>query len=398
MELNKKTMINICKIVAFGIILYWILQNLSMLGGTLKTIVSILTPFIAGAAIAFVINIPMTILEKKVFATRKKKGKRKVANNKQETKSKIEEEVKISKSKRALSIIISIIIIVLILVGAIFLVIPELVDVIVQAINYVPKLFEDAKVYIQQLIVEYPQIEGTLLSLLHNIENLSSEIIPKLTSLGTKLVTSSFGVITSTIGFIFDAVIAIIFAIYILIGKEKIARQLKRIIYAYIEEKKADKICEIATLSKNAFYNFVTGQFTECIILGVLCAIGMLILGLPYSATVGTLVAITAFVPIVGAFVGGLIGIVLLLPVSLTKAIVFLIFFIILQQIEGNVIYPRVVGNSVGLPGIIVLLAISVGKAIGGVLGMIIALPITSVIYALVKTKTNKKLKEKHLE
>ena len=152
---------------------------------------------------------------------------------------------------------------------------------------------------------------------------------------------------------------------------------------------------KLINLSKNAFYNFVTGQFTECIILGTLCALGMLILRLPYSVTVGTLVAITAFIPIVGAFIGGFIGVILLLPISFTKALVFLIFFIILQQTENNVIYPRVVGNSVGLPGIIVLLAISIGGTLGGAFGMIISLPVTSVIYVLLQASTNRRLNDK---
>ena len=411
MNWNKKDILNICKIVAFGIILYWGLQNITMLGGAFRTLINILIPFIAGAAIAFIINIPMTIFEKKIFVCKKKKCKAKKItkiknndnNNKDnidniselEKKLKFDEEVKISKPKRAISIILSIALLALILAGAIFLIIPELIDVIAQIINYLPQLFSDSKEYMNQLVFDYPEIEGILINLQQNLENFNTEIIKELTTFGTKLVTSSFGVITSTIGFAFDAIIAIIFAIYILVGKEKIVRQLKRITYAFLDEKKADKICEIVNLSKNAFNNFITGQFTECIILGTLCAIGMLILRLPYSAIVGTLVAITAFVPIVGALIGGFIGVILLLPISFTKALVFLIFFIILQQTENNVIYPRVVGNSVGLPGIVVLLAISVGGTIGGALGMVISLPVTSVIYALLRESTNRRLNDK---
>lgn len=387
MNWDKKNIINICKIVAFGVVLYWILENLTMLGGALGVLINILSPFIAGAAIAFIVNIPMTIFETKIFVNRSKKNKKVVVK-----------EQKVSKLKRAISITLSILIIVLVIVGAVFLVIPELIDVITQIINLLPGLITDTRDFINQMIIDYPDVEGILRNVQSNLESFNTEIIRELTSFGTRLVTSSFGLISSTVSAIFDAVIAIIFAIYILIGKEKIVIQLKRILYAFFKEKTADKICEIAELSRNAFNNFITGQFTECMILGLLCAIGMLILQIPYAATIGIIVAITAFIPIVGAFIGGLIGVVLLLPISLTKAVIFLIFFIILQQIESNVIYPRVVGSSVGVPGILVLVAISVGGTLGGAIGMVVSLPITSVLYALLRASTNKRLKEKQME
>ena len=387
MNWDKKNIINICKIVAFGVVLYWILENLTMLGGALGILINILSPFIAGAAIAFIVNIPMTIFETKIFVNRSKKNKKVVVK-----------EQKVSKLKRAISITLSILIIVLVIVGAVFLVIPELIDVITQIINLLPGLITDTRDFINQMIIDYPDVEGILRNVQSNLESFNTEIIRELTSFGTRLVTSSFGLISSTVSAIFDAVIAIIFAIYILIGKEKIVIQLKRILYAFFKEKNADKICEIAELSRNAFNNFITGQFTECMILGLLCAIGMLILQIPYAATIGIIVAITAFIPIVGAFIGGLIGVVLLLPISLTKAVIFLIFFIILQQIESNVIYPRVVGSSVGVPGILVLVAISVGGTLGGAIGMVVSLPITSVLYALLRASTNRRLKEKQME
>ncbi len=389
MNWDKKNIINICKIVAFGVILYWALENLAMLGGAIGVLFNILSPFIAGAAIAFIVNIPMTIFETKIFINRRRKNK---------SKKVVEKQKKVSKTKRAISITLSIGIIILIIAAAIFLVIPELVDVIAQIINLLPGLITDARDFINQMIIDYPDVEGILRNLQSNLESFNTEIIRELTSFGTKLVTSSFGLISSTINAIFNAVIAIIFAIYILVGKEKIVFHLKRILYAFCKEKTADKICEIATLSRNAFNNFITGQFTECIILGVLCAIGMLILRIPYAATIGIIVAITAFIPIVGAFIGGIIGVVLLLPISLTKAVIFLIFFIILQQIETNVIYPRVVGSSVGIPGILVLIAISVGGTLGGAIGMVVSLPITSVLYALLLASTSKRLKEKQIE
>lgn len=380
MNWTKKDIINICKIVGFGVILYWALGNIQLISGVFHTLAGILKPFIIGIAIAFIVNIPMNIFEKKLFKSRKKnkKGKRIL-------------EQKTSKLKRIVSILLSLIIIIAVIVGITYLVVPEVIDVIYEMIAYLPEVLTDSKNIISELASEHPEVSGTLATLQSNLENINSELMKNLTTIGTTIVTSSFGVISSTVKGVLNVVIAIIFAIYILLGKEKIFESLKKILYAFVKKDLADKIYKIATISKESFYNFVTGQFTECLILGSLCAIGMLILKMPYAATVGALVAVTAFIPIVGAFIGGFIGVILLLPISFEKALAFLIFFIILQQIEGNVIYPKVVGNKVGLPGIIVLIAVTIGSAIGGIVGMVICLPITSVLYTLLNEFVEKK-------
>ena len=386
MNWDKRDIINICKIVAFGIILFWILNNLTLFGTAITTLCRILSPFIIGAAIAFIINIPMTIFENKVFVKRKQ-----TKNNKKK-----DETQKISKTKRLLCILLSFLIIILVLIGVLRLVIPEIISAISAMVAYIPELFNNIQSWAIQKMTDYPEIREGLENILLNLESFSSNVIEYLTDIGTNLLTSSFGIISSTISGIARAIIAIIFSIYVLLDKEKIFIQLKKFTYAFCSKNVADNICKIATMSKNAFNNFITGQFTECIILGCLCAIGMLILRLPYSATVGVLVAITAIIPIVGAFIGGFIGVILLLPVSFAKAIIFLIFFIILQQMENNLIYPKVVGESVGVPRILVLIAITVGGALWGAIGMIIALPLTSVLYTLVREITNKRLKQKY--
>ena len=386
MNWDKRDIINICKIVAFGIILFWLLNNLSLFGTAVTTLCKILSPFIIGAAIAFIINIPMTIFENKVFVKRKQ-----TKNNKKKN-----EIQKISKVKRLFCILLSFFIIILVLIGVLRLVIPEIISAISAMVAYIPELFNNIQSWAIQKMTDYPEIREGLENILLNLESFSSNVIEYLTDIGTNLLTSSFGIISSTVSGIARAIIAIIFSMYILLDKEKIFIQLKKFTYAFCSKNVADNICKIATMSKNAFNNFVTGQFTECIILGCLCAIGMLILRLPYSATVGVLVAVTAIIPIVGAFIGGFIGVILLLPVSFTKAIIFLIFFIILQQMENNLIYPKVVGESVGVPRILVLIAITVGGALWGAIGMIIALPLTSVLYTLIREITNKKLKQKY--
>lgn len=229
MKWDKRDIINVCKVVAFGIILYWALQNLGVLGNAFKTLCAILSPFIAGAAIAFVVNIPMTILENKKIRIVKVKGKGKksrsrvvIEDNNYETAGKV------SKVKRFFSIIISLIILILIIVGIIFLVIPELINVVANIINYIPELLIKIRELIKHVIEDHPQVSDVLYSFQWNLESFSREMIKELTTVGTGLVTSSFGVITSTIRFVFDLVIAIIFAVYLLMGKEKIVLHAKR--------------------------------------------------------------------------------------------------------------------------------------------------------------------------
>ena len=197
---------------------------------------------------------------------------------------------------------------------------------------------------------------------------------------------------------IVNAFISIIFAVYILANKEELKNQAKKFIYARINEEKADSIIKVSRLARDSFRNFITGQAKEAVILGSLCAIGMLILNIPYAGPIGALTAITAFIPIVGAFIGGFIGAVLIVAVNPIKALIFVIFIIVLQQVEGNLIYPHVVGKNMGLPSIWVLVAITIGGSLFGIMGMIVGLPVVSIIYAITQENTNKKLREKNLE
>ena len=220
------------------------------------------------------------------------------------------------------------------------------------------------------------------------VENLKKEAIDQ----GIKLLTSSISVITNVFSGIATFFIAIFFAMYILIDKEKLKEQTKKLIKAYLGEKRAEKIINVGRISNNIFRSFFTVQCLEATILGVLCILGMLILRIPYAVPIGVLVGVTALIPVVGCFIGIIIGAILILSINPVKVITFIIFVLILQQVEGNVIYPRVVGSSVGLPGMWVLVAVSVGGSLGGILGMLIGVPIASIIYTLVKKDVNKKL------
>ena len=303
--------------------------------------------------------------------------------------------VKKSKMKRPISILISLILIFFIISFIIKLVIPQLISVIVMFAGNIPDLAYDIKEWALSLTQQYPEVRDQISSIEINWDQIINELMNFVKNFAGSLVTSSIGFVVSVIGGIFDAIVSLVFAIYILMSKEKLAEQLKKIVKAYFSEEKANYILEVCALSKNTFTNFITGQCTEAVILGTLCFLGMLLLRLPYAATIAILVGVTALIPIVGAFIGIIIGAILILSVSPIKAVIFIVFLVILQQIESNAIYPKVVGDSVGLPGMWVLVAVVVGGSLGGMLGLLLGLPSVSVLYAIFRKDVYKRLKLK---
>ena len=210
------------------------------------------------------------------------------------------------------------------------------------------------------------------------------------------MLDSTIDILAVIVNGIVNFVLGLVFAIYILMSKETLKDQTKRLINAYLPSKVADNIFEVARLSRTTFSNFIIGQTVEAFILGALCTIGMIILGLPYAPMVGSLVGITAFIPIIGAFIGGAIGAFMIFTVDYMQAFIFIIFLVILQQLEGDLIYPRVVGSTIGLPSIWVLFAVTVGGSLWGITGVLLGVPIVSVIYSLVKIQV--KNREKRLK
>ena len=366
MNMDKENMKKIIKIILIAILFYWILQNVFVAINFFSKIIDILFPFIVGACIAFIINIPMQFFEKKFTKIDKKGNKVKF------------------KFARPLALILSIALIIGIIALIIGVVIPELFNVLKIFIGYIPELANNIKDFAIEITEKYPDINEQIMNT--NI-NLSGNII-----------MSSINIVSNIINFVVNLIISVIFAIYILFSKEKLLRQSKKLICAYISEEKANYVFKISKLSNTTFYNFIKGQCTEAVILGVLCAIGMLILQIPYAVTIGILIAFTALIPIVGAFIGIVIGTILILSIEPVKALVFIIFILILQQLENNIIYPKVVGKSVGLPGIWVLLAVTVGGSLAGIVGMIIGLPVASVIYTIIRDETNDRLEKKNIK
>ena len=382
MYLSKKDIKKIIGIICFGITFYFILENLETVKNVVNSGLDVVSPFLIGSGVAFILNSPMSWFEKKVFASSKlKNGK-----------------TKKSTVARPVSIMASILFLIFIVSFIIKLVIPQLISVIVMFVKDLPGLALDIKEWAINLTRQYPDISNQIKNIEIDWNSVTNDIFNFTSNLAGSLVTSSIGFIISFVGGVFDFIISFVFAIYILSSKEKLKSQVKNIIKAYFCEDKANYILKICALSKTTFYNFFTGQCTEALILGTLCFLGMLILRLPYAITISVLVAVTALIPIVGAFIGIIIGAILILSVEPIKAAIFIIFLIILQQIESNAIYPRVVGNSVGLPGMWVLVAVVVGGSFAGILGLLLGLPTVSVLYTIFKNDVTNRLNKKKIE
>lgn len=415
MKLDKENTKQIIKIVVIAIILLVALLNLESLWNVCKTFLNILSPFVCGIAIAFILNIFMTFYEEKLFKTKKKRKNNSKeitqsekdnqsnnimtkASNNVINKTNLEKENKQNKDnkngKRVVSIALSIITIVAVVTIIMLLIIPQFVEIIKNLIINMPTYLESLKDWAIDLTQRVPEINNFIQNIQIDTEALKNGLM----NISKGVLDVTINQVSGLVSGIVNLFIAIVFAVYILANKEGLKVQAKEFIYARIPEERADYILKVSRLARDSFRSFLTGQAKEAVILGVLCTLGMLILGIPYAGPVGALTALTAFIPIVGAFIGGFVGAVLIVAIDPIKALIFIIFIIVLQQIEGNLIYPHVVGKNIGLPSIWVLVAITIGGSLFGIMGMVIGLPILSIIYAIVTENTNKKLQEKGLK
>ena len=386
MKLDKENTRQILKIVVIAIVLFIALLNIQVVWGGIKYFIDIISPFIWGLAIAFVLNIFMTIYENKVFNSKKNKNTSKRVKQKNKKKT--------NNLKRTASIILSIITIIAVITIILILIIPQFFEVIKNLISNIPNFLEDTKNFAIDITKRIPEVNNFIQSIQINTDTIKTSLMDISKNVLDITITQASNLVST----IFNFIIAIVFAVYILANKEGLKVQAKKFIYARLDKEKADYVLKVSRLARDSFRSFLTGQAKEAIILGSLCALGMFILGIPYAGPIGALTAITAFIPIVGAFISGFIGAVLIVAVDPIKAIIFLIFIVVLQQVEGNLIYPHVVGKNIGLPSIWVLVAITIGGSLFGIMGMIVGLPVVSIIYAIVSENTNKKLKEKNLE
>ena len=366
---------DIIKLILFTVIIIFAFIYIKTIGSFLAYLINIFMPFIIGIFIAFILNVLLNFVENKLF--------KKLNNKNYKTWSKL---------KRPVSVIITFIIIITIIVFILVLLIPQLQN----TVSLFTKNFDTYKEQTIEILNNFGINSESISNYSTSINNLKNEITSYINNNRNEIMQITIGVASSFLGSITSIIIGIVFAIYILLKKEDLSRQFKKILKAYLPEKYERRIEEIANLSNITFGNFISGQCLEALIIGLLCFIGMLILQIPYASTISVLVGFTALIPIFGAFIGTFIGAFLIFMVEPFKALIFIIFIIILQQLEGNIIYPKVVGKSVGLPSIWVMVAVTIGASIYGVLGMILSVPLCSILYSIIKTDVNLKIEEKN--
>ena len=380
MDLNKKSMKKIRELIVFTAILVVALWKFDTVLEVAKNIWGILFPFVLGGAIAFVINVPMSFLEKKIFG--KTKDENKVGK----------------KLARPISLLLTIILAVSVIILVMFGVIPQLTRTIASLMmsiaTFIPQM--------QDWIREFSHNNQDIMKLVNQVQfNPGQAIKWGISILGSgagNMMNTTMSAVGSIVSGFATFFIAFSFACYILFQKEKLHVQIRKVFFAFIPKQKAEAFLKICSLTYQTFANFLTGQCVEAVILGSMFVVTLSILKMPYALLIGTLIAFTALIPIFGAFIGCAVGCFLIFMVNPKQAILFIIVFLILQQIEGNLIYPHVVGGSVGLPSIWVLAAVTIGGNLMGIVGMLIFIPLVSVLYTIFREFVYLRLKEKNIK
>lgn len=353
------------------ILIYLGAGHMSTIGKALAWLFNLVFPLFLGSIFALVLNVPMRPIEKHLF--RKKKS------------------IKFQKARRPLAILLSVLLILGIFLGIAFLVIPELINAIGVVVANINSGMDQLAIMDKNL--DWSQIPyGAELSKIDvDWIQLKQQLQQWLIKISNEIMDSAVSSLGSVAGSIVDFFVALVFSIYLLSNKEKLKRQVIRLINVWLPKQFGNIVIHVSSVCGETFHHFITGQATEAIILGTLCTIGMLILRLPYAPMIGSLVGVTAIVPYVGAYIGAFVGAFMIFTVNPFKALLFLIFLVILQQIEGNVIYPRVVGAKINLPAMWVLAAITVGGNLAGPAGMLLGVPAASSAYALLREATEHK-------
>ena len=360
------------------LVLATILLNFKDLSNIVYKFCDIISPFIWAIAIAFVLNLLMKFYDNKVLKFIDKSSSQRIKS-----------------VKRPLAIFLALLTIIGIITTVIIFVIPQLIESVSKLAESIPGYLQQLELLIENLLKNVNSAQ--LNEIFSNILNMWKEILNVSTQVLTSFLSNAINITLSVTTSIFDIFMALIFSIYMLANKEKLIIQVKKVLFAFVPKKAANKTLEVFRIANKTYASFITGQCIEAVIIGTLCFIGMTILRLPYAFLIGTLVGVTSIIPIFGAFIGTIPSLFILFMVSPIKALTFLIFILILQQIEGNFIYPRVVGNSVGLSSLWVTLAILIGTSLYGVMGIFIGIPLFAVLYKIFGELTNKRLKKRSI-
>lgn len=371
-KINMSDMKNWIILILITAFTFWGVNNIELFLGLFKNLFKVLSPFIFGGVIAFILNIPMVKIER--FLQKKIKKRKKIV--------------------RILSIFLSLLLFVAIIVFIALLLIPELIENIKMLIDAIPGLLDKTEVFILDLLDKYPDVQVQIEKFFSKTDDISGVV----TDILNYCVNGAIGFISSFVSGFITFFTAIVFSIYMLNQKETLIRGTKKLLYAILSKDRANKVLEIGSMSNRTFSKFISGQCTEAVILGVIMFVAFTIFRFPYALIIAVLTTVTALIPIFGALIAMVIGAILIAITNPVQAILFIIVFQVIQQIEGNFIYPKVVGKSVGLSPIWTLLAITVGGNLFGIVGMLIGLPIASIIYAIITGVVNNKLKEKNIK
>ena len=375
MHIDKKLMHRIFGLIAGAIVFAWLILDTARATALFTSVWKLIAPFVAGAGIAFIFNVPMRAIESSLESIRK------------------------PGARRTLSILLTLLCLVLIVMFVFELLIPQLRETVAALSAKIPAFIDRTAQKLMILVTENPEL-GTWIQETFNLQSLDwANIVKDVLAWATNQITSVMGSAVNVIGSvttgIVNTVIAIVFALYCLGSKELLARQSRRVLYATVPEHLTDEIIRITRLTNLTFSNFISGQCLEAVILGALFAVVMAILKMPYIPLVSVIIALTALIPVVGAFVGCIVGAFFILVNDPVQAVTFVAMFLVLQQLENNLIYPRVVGTSIGLPGMWVLVSVTIGGELMGVGGMLIMIPLASVLYTLAREFTNRRLAER---
>lgn len=382
MELNQKNMKKLLFLIAFAILLFWGVNHGSLVQALFQRLFSVLSPFLIGLALAFLLNVllrPLERLWERLFL--KNRGK------KPGSKAAV-------RLKRPLCLLLDALLVTGFFFVLSFLIVPEIRRTIVIIAGALPGYLEQLSIWWQEAATTLDAFNIVLPQPEWNPQAFGSLAADFLSKSGQAFFNRTVDLTASLFSGIFNVLLGLVFAFYVLSQKEALGRQAEKIIRAYLPSQNADSVLAFFALSNKTFTNFVTGQLTEAVIIGALCFTGMLLFGMPYAPAISVLVGFTALIPVFGAFIGTAVGAFLILMVSPVKALWFVLFIVILQQLEGDFIYPKVVGKSVGLPGIWVLAAVTLGGSLMGIWGMLFGVPVCSVLYSLLRQSVNRRLEK----
>ena len=378
MNIDKKTIRNLFLVAAGCICFYFILNETDKLSAAWSGLMGLLSPFLLGAAIAFILNVPMRGIEAKL-------GK-----------------IKSDGLRRATAILLTLLSFVVVIVGVVLLLIPQIGATFEILAPKIVAFFQRIQESILGFLKENPDLLKTVSSFV-DLEklNLGGIIEKTMNLLGnsmSSIATSTLSVVGGITGAMVDGLIGLVFAFYCLASKETLGRQGKKLLYAFLPERISDETLRILALTNRTFSSFISGQCVEACILGGMFAVTLFILRMPYVTLISVLIAVTALIPLVGGFIGCFFGAFFILVNNPMQALIFVIVFLVIQQIEGNLIYPKVVGGSIGLPGMWVLAAVTIGGDLMGVVGMFLMIPLSSVVYTLLREITNKRLAKRQID